>query len=164
MAPFHLAQVSISPNPTLFVGRGIPRTLPSCHLRSYAGNCGCDSLILEQDCAEYNGCSCVHACIDVFNQLSLDQRPLPHALSPGPHAKPACPVLYILGQFQVPFHLGWASGFCKVEGDCTMHTVLLQTLPMSAHLFPVSPRSSCETQSCHFQRACSDLGRTMAPP
>lgn len=62
-------------------------------------------------------------------------------------------------------HLGWASGFCKVEGDCTMHTVLSQTLPMSCTLlFPVSPRSSCETQSCHFQRACSDLGRTMAPP
>lgn len=89
------------------------------------------------------------ACIDVFHQLSPDQRSLPHAHSPvTPHVKPACPVLCILGQSQVPFHLGWASGFGKVEEDCTMQTVLLQALPMSVHSFslsametPVRPRT-----------------------
>lgn len=57
-------------------------------------------------------------------------------------------MLCLLGQAQIPFQLGWASGFCKMEGDCTMKTVLLQALPMSAHSSsmsalgaPVRPRT-----------------------
>lgn len=55
---------------------------------------------------------------------------------PTPHTKAACPVLGILGQF--PFTWGRVAGFCKVEGDCTMQTVLFQSLSMSVDSFSLS--------------------------